>query len=95
MYTSGGVLAKGCMEPHTSNNHGTILREILDNHIPPPVLEKTVQRAGLVIFGNSVARLNNAAISTAKHLDLISALVFQEKPGGGSACHCIVISFHS
>ncbi len=60
----------------TLDQSGTILGQILDDYIPAPVPKDPIERRLLVVLGNVVADLDNAAIATAQQLDLIATRVF-------------------
>jgi hypothetical protein len=56
------------------------LRKILNDHIPPPVPQQTVERRQILMLCNVVADLDNAAIASRQKLYLVATCILEQKP---------------
>lgn len=64
----------------TLNQSRTTLRQVLDDDIPASVSEEPVQRRLVLVLGDVVADLDDAAISPAKQVDLIAGSILEQEP---------------
>ncbi len=53
------------MLKHTLDQSGTALGEVLDNDIPAPIPEETVEGRFILVLGDVVANLDDSAIASA------------------------------
>lgn len=59
------------------------LRHVSEHHLPPAVLQKTVQRRLLLIALYRIANLGDSAGATAQQGDLIARHILEEEPRSG------------
>ena len=62
------------------NKSGTLLWNIFDDYIPPPVSQKSKQRGDFFVTCNGVSYLHDAAISPTQQFYFIPRGVFQQEP---------------
>jgi len=62
------------------NQPGAVVRQVLDQDITPSVSQEAEEGRRLLILGNVVADLNDAAVATAEELNLVTTGIFEEEP---------------